>query len=79
MVHGNQELPLIDVAGIQLLPGRRHKLGYKKRTYQLLPAPYSDCTNHIPLVMRAMFDRYEGADYAYSTVICYTLCIQTYV
>ena len=79
MIHDNTELPLIEVAGIELAPGRRHKLSYKKSTHQLLPSPYSDCTNTIPLVMLTMFDQYEGADYAYSQVLCNTLCIQTYV
>ncbi|CAF1173656.1 unnamed protein product [Rotaria sordida] len=79
MIHDNTELPLIEVAGIQLEPGREYKLSYKKKIYQLLPSPYSDCTNKIPLVIQAMFNRYAGADYAYSQVLCYTLCIQTYV
>lgn len=79
MVHDNTELPLIDSAGIQLAPGRRHKLSYKKKTYQLLPSPYSDCTSDIPRVMQAMFDEYQGADYAYTSVLCYLLCTQTYV
>jgi hypothetical protein len=79
MIHDNTELPLIEVAGIELAPGRKHKLSYKKGTHQLLPSPYSQCTNKIPLVMQAMFDRYGGADYAYSQVLCYELCIQIYV
>ena len=79
MIHDNTELPLIEDLGIQLSPGRKHKLSYKKRTYQLLESPYSDCTTKIPRVMQAMFDQYQGADYAYSPVLCYTLCIQTYV
>ncbi len=79
MVHDNTDLPLIKDAGIQLAPGRRHKLSYKKRTYNLFSSPYSDRTNQIPLAMQAMFHQYEGADYAYSPVLCYTLCTQTYV
>ena len=79
MIHDNTELPLIDVAGIELAPGRRHKLSYKKRTNQLLSSPYSDCTEEVPLVMQVMFDQYHGADYAYSQVICNVLCVQTYV
>jgi hypothetical protein len=79
MIHDNTELPLIEAGGVELTPGRKHKLSYKKGTHQLLPSPYSDCTNKIPLVMQAMFDRYGGADYSYSQVLCYILCIQTYV
>jgi hypothetical protein len=79
MIHDNTELPLIDVAGIRLTPGRRHKLGYTKKTTYFLPSPYSDCTNDIPPVMQAMFNRYQGADYAYSQGVCYTLCEQAYM
>lgn len=79
MIHDNTELPLIDIAGIQLESGRKHKLSYKKKTYYLLPSPYSDCTNNIPQTMQAMFNRYSGADYAYSKALCYILCTQTYV
>jgi len=79
MIHDNTELPFIDLAGIILGTGKRHKLNYKKRIHQLLPPPYSECTNKIPLVMHAMFDRYQGADYAYSQVLCHTLCTQVYV
>lgn len=79
MIHDNTELPLIELAGIQLSPGKRHKLSYKKRIHQSLPSPYSDCTTKIPLNMQAMFNGYEGADYAYSQVLCYSLCVQAYV
>ena len=79
MIHDNTELPLIEVAGIQLAPGRKHKLTYKKRTHHLLPSPYTECTDKIPQVMKAMFRRYEGADYSYSQELCNTLCVQTYM
>jgi hypothetical protein len=29
--------------------------------------------------MQAIFDGYKGADYAYSQVICNTICVQTYL
>lgn len=79
MVHDNIELPLIEVAGIQLAPGRRHKLGFKKRTSQLLSSPYSECTHTISRPMQIMFDRYGGGDYTYSPIICNSICTQTYV
>ncbi|CAF3610006.1 unnamed protein product [Rotaria sp. Silwood1] len=78
MIHDNTELPLIEVAGMQFDPGRKYKLNYKKRTNQLLPFPYSDCTTKVPLIMQAMFKRYADADYAYSQVLCSVLCIQAY-
>ncbi|CAF1169446.1 unnamed protein product [Rotaria magnacalcarata] len=73
MIHDNTQLPLIDVAGILLEPGRKHKLGYKKKQYKFLPSPYTYCTTDIPRPMRAMFDQYEGADYAYSQGNSYQL------
>jgi hypothetical protein len=79
MIHDNTELPLIEVGGIQLAPGLRHKLGYQVTTSQLLPSPYSDCTDTISPAMQATFDQYEGADYAYSQVLCNTICVQTYL
>ena len=79
MIHDNTQLPQIDVAGVMLATGRKHKLGYRKKTTYFLPSPYTDCTNKIPLAMQAMFQQYEGADYAYSQSVCYTLCIQAYM
>ncbi len=79
MIHDNTELPQIDIAGIMLAPGRKHKLGYKKKATYFLPSPYTDCTNKIPPVMQSMFNQYEGADYAYSQTVCYTLCTQAYM
>ena len=78
MVHHNTELPVIEAAGIELMPGRKHKLSYRKKASYFLPAPYSDCTSKIPLAMRTMFDGYDGADYGYSQGVCYTLCLQAY-
>jgi hypothetical protein len=79
MIHDNTELPLIDVAGIELIPGRKHKFGFTKRTNFLLPSPYTSCTDKISLAMEGMFDRYQNADYAYSQVVCLTLCQQAYI
>ena len=79
MIHDNTEIPVIETAGVQLVPGRLHKLSYRKRASYLLPAPYSDCSDKIPRTMQAMLDRYAGADYAYSQDVCYTMCTQAYV
>ena len=78
MLHHNTELPIVEDTAIELVPGRKHKLMYKKKASYFLPAPYSDCTDKVPLAMRAMFDEYEGADYGYSQTMCYTLCFQAY-
>lgn len=79
LIHDNTELPLIDVAGIELGTGQKHKLSYKKRNNIFLPSPYTDCTMDIPPAMDAMFKNYRGADYVYSQGVCYTICIQSYV
>jgi hypothetical protein len=79
MIHDNTQLPQIDIAGIMLAPGRKHKLGYKNKATYFLPSPYTDCTNKIPPVMQTMFSQYEGADYTYSQTVCYTLCSQAYM
>ena len=79
MVHDNIELPLIDIAGIELAPGQKHKLSYKKKTSYFLPSPYTDCTSKIPSAMKAMFNQYVGADFAYSQDVCYLICKQTYM
>ncbi len=79
MIHDNTELPEIDVAGIYLAPGRRHKLGYKKKEAYFLSSPHTECTDELPLAMQAMFKQYQGADYKYSQSVCYRLCIQAYM
>lgn len=79
MIHDNTQLPQVEVASIELAPGRKHKLGYKRTTNYFLSSPYTDCTTDVPLVMQAMYDHYEGADYEYSQSVCYTLCIQAYM
>ena len=78
MLHHNTELPIVEATGIELVPGRKHKLMYKKKASYFLPAPYSDCTDKVPLAMQAIFDEYDGADYGYSQAVCYTLCFQAY-
>ena len=78
MIHDSTELPLVEIAGLELIPGRKHRLTYKKRTNYFLPAPYTDCTDKVTPEMQAMFDQYGGADYAYSQGVCYILCGQAY-
>lgn len=78
MIHDNTELPRIDIAGIHLTTGRKHKLGFKKRVTQFLPAPYSDCIQNAPSVMKGILNRYTNADYTYSQEVCYQACQQAY-
>ena len=79
MIHDNRELPIIDTGSIYLSPTKRHKFAYKKKVNYFLPAPYSDCTEKVPPAMDAMFQRYQGADYAYSQTVCNILCTQSFV
>lgn len=79
LVHDNTELPLIEASGLQLKPGEKHKLGYKKKTTSLLSAPYTSCTNRVSQSMEIMFDKfYAQADYGYSQTVCYQLCQQAF-
>lgn len=78
-VHDNTQFPDVELAHIELAPGRRHKLGYKRRNNDFLSSPYTDCTSDIPLSMQAMFEQYGGADYVYSQDACYKLCTQAYM
>ncbi len=79
LVHDNTDVPLIEDAGIGLAPGRKHILGYRKKTTFLLSSPYTTCTNKVSLQMETMFDNYNGADYGYDETICYELCEQVYM
>lgn len=79
MLHDSAEVPLIDAAGIELAPGRKHKLAYQKKSNYFLPPPYTDCTTTVSDVMEDVFKRYGGADYGYSQSVCYSICSQAYV
>ena len=78
MLHDNRQLPLIEVAGMAIGPGRKHKLNFRRKRTEFLPAPYTECTGKIPVAMQAMFNRYENANYSYSQIICFTICTQAY-
>lgn len=79
MVHDNTQLPIIEKGGLILAAGFHHRLNYAKRNVFFMPPPYSSCTNVIPLVMQKMFEKYHGADYAYSEDLCHILCSQAYM
>ena len=78
MIHDNTQLPLIEESSIEFGPGRKHKLGYRKKTTHFLSTPYTQCTNKISLSMEALLEHYNGADYGYSEAVCYQLCEQIY-
>ncbi|UJR24443.1 hypothetical protein I4U23_005819 [Adineta vaga] len=79
MVHDNRKLPSIEDEGIQLIPGRRHKLGYSKTTTTYLPSPYTKCSNTVTPEMKALYDQFSGAKYDYTIDVCFTAAVQTYV
>jgi hypothetical protein len=79
MVHDNTQLPLIERTDIQLIPGRKHKLGYTKKTNSFLPTPYTTCSNKVTAGMQAMFDQFSDATYAYAEEICFKVALQTYM
>ncbi|UJR20291.1 hypothetical protein I4U23_023422 [Adineta vaga] len=78
LVHDNAQLPLIELAAMQLAPGKHHKLGYAKKINTFLPAPYTTCNDKLNLGMQAMFNEYHDTDYGYSLYLCYAACIQAY-
>lgn len=78
MVHDNTQLPLIDKTGIQLSPGRKHKLGYNKKTNTFLPLPYTKCSSQVSPEMEAMFKEFSNATYTYSENICFRAALQSY-
>ncbi|CAF0987730.1 unnamed protein product [Rotaria sp. Silwood1] len=79
IVHDNTQVPTIDTSGIFLAPGRKHKLGYKKKVTSFLSSPYTDCTSSVSDSMKVALESYNGADYMYSENLCYEICQQTYV
>ncbi|CAF1366469.1 unnamed protein product, partial [Rotaria sordida] len=79
MIHDNAQMPLIDIAGLPFGSGRKHKLCFTKRSYSILPSPYSHCTDQVSFAMQALFNSSGNADYGYSQLTCITLCMQTYV
>ncbi|CAF0888993.1 unnamed protein product [Rotaria sordida] len=79
LIHDNRQVPMIETSGIELGPGRRYKLSYRKKKINLLSSPYTDCTNKISNPMKAMLSNYYPADYVYSQSNCYQICQQTYV
>ena len=79
LVHDNSQIPNMDGSGIQLAPGRKHKLSFKKKTNFFLPSPYTTCVENSPLSMKAVSDSYHDIDYAYSQLLCAKLCMQAYM
>ncbi|CAF3070916.1 unnamed protein product [Rotaria sp. Silwood2] len=78
LLHDNTQLPSIESAGVELASGKRHKLGYRKKTTHLLSSPYTACTDKIPQNMQAMLEYYNNTNYGYSEMLCYQLCGQVY-
>ena len=78
LVHDNMRVPLMDLSGLNLIPGRKHKLSYRKTANYFLPAPYTTCTNTARQSMKAIKANYPGADYRYSQVLCFRMSGQTY-
>lgn len=79
MVHDNSDMPLIDIAGLEFGAGHKHKVSYKRRTYEQLRPPYSDCTDIISPEMSTMFRLFPQNKYRYSQIACFLLCTQRYV
>ena len=78
MLHNNTQLALVDRVSTHLVPGRKHKIGYTKRTNIFLPSPYSTCKEKVTPGMQAMFNQFSSADYTFDEEICFQVALQTY-
>lgn len=78
MMHDNTQIPFVDRVGDQLMPGRKHRIGYRKRTYFFVSSPYTTCINKATPRMQAIFDHFSGATYAYDQESCYRAALQIY-
>ncbi|CAF1148218.1 unnamed protein product [Adineta ricciae] len=78
MVHDNTQLPRVEAFGIQLAPGRKHRLGYYKRQNTFLPSPYTTCADQITPRLQTFYDQFSEANYGYSQQLCYDVAIQAY-
>lgn len=78
MIHDNQQFPLVEIAGMGMEPGRRHRLTFKRETMEFLGRPYTNCTDNITPAMQALYDRYNISDYRYSQILCLATCIQAF-
>ncbi|CAF1069438.1 unnamed protein product [Rotaria sordida] len=73
-VHNHQYVPYVrDNVGIVSLVHDNTQLPLIEAA-----APYTTCTNKIPLLMHVMFNNYHGANYGYSETVCYQICGQVY-
>ncbi|CAF2514377.1 unnamed protein product [Rotaria sp. Silwood2] len=79
LVHDNRQVPTIETSGVELGPGRRHKISYRRKKTTFLSSPYSDCTNEISNSLNAILKNYDPADYNYSQTICFQVCQQIFV
>ena len=78
LVHDNMAVPLMELFGLNLIPGRKHKLSYRKTATYFLPAPYTICTNTARQSTKAISANYPGADYRYSQMLCFRMSVQSY-
>ena len=78
MVHDNEQTPLIEASGLELSTGQRHKLSYTKKRTDFVSSPVKECTDTSSTIVQAAIETYEDADYAYSEIVCYQTCEQTF-
>ncbi len=78
MVHDNTQMPNVDMGGMELGPGRLHRLGYTKQASYTLASPYSSCSDSIYFGLQVTFDQFQNVEYTYSEINCYIVCIQAY-
>ncbi|CAF3708227.1 unnamed protein product [Rotaria sp. Silwood1] len=78
-IHDNEQIPLMHWKGHYLMPGRRQRILFSRRTQYRLAKPYSDCDTKVPFMLQVAFDHFGNASYIYEQYICAIVCIQVYI
>ena len=78
-IHDNEQIPTMYWKGHYLIPGRRQRMLFNRRTYYRLTKPYSDYDTKVPSMLQVAFDHFGNGSYAYEQYICAIVCIQVYV
>ena len=72
-------MPLIHENGQYLMPGRKYKMIYGKKTHYRAGAPYTPCNDTVPTMLQVVYDRVAHAAYGYHEYSCFVVGTQTYM
>ena len=79
MIHENDRFPSVASGAMYFSTERRHRLNHRRKEFTFLPAPYTTCTTHANPAMQALFDQSPQTNYTYSIILCFDVCLQTYM